>query len=200
VARSRGGASRRQWRLEEAAFGVCAHLGHGGARGGGACSVAFQGRRHMLGCRIWAAACAGGRPGAAARATPGAAQNGTGGEMGEGENGLMKWFGPLTPNALGPLQGLARPGRAAKLDLGFAPHPGFGAFFVCPQQCGDGKNRPNKHRIPSKSRLGGVFLSIPGLPNTPLVYLEISSWIPLTSLTSLHVAQHTVRRISIDNV
>jgi hypothetical protein len=63
--------------------------------------------------------------------------------------------------------GLARPGRAAKLDLGFAPHPGSGVFFVCAQQCAGGKNRPNKHWIPLKSRVREEFLSSPGLPNTP---------------------------------
>jgi hypothetical protein len=65
------------------------------------------------------------------------------------------------------IAGLVHPGRGAKLDLSFAPQPGSVTFFVCPQHCAGEKSRPNKHRIPSKSRLGGEFLSSPGLPNTP---------------------------------
>jgi hypothetical protein len=79
---------------------------------------------------------------------------------------LLQWFA-----------GLAHPGRAAKLDLGFAPHPGSGTFFVCPQQYADGKSRPNKYRISSKSRLSREFLSSPGYQTRPKsldVYLSQS--------------------------
>jgi hypothetical protein len=62
----RGGASCRLWRLEEAAFGVSARVGHGGARwrredaalgrGRRVSAVAFQGRGRVLGGRLGAAA------------------------------------------------------------------------------------------------------------------------------------------------
>jgi hypothetical protein len=86
----------------------------------------------------------------------------------EGERGAGEGLGGA-PGRYSVLQVSTRPGRAEKLDSGFTPHPGPEAFSVCAQQCGDGKNRPNKHRISSKSRLGGEFLSSPGLPNAPLV-------------------------------
>jgi hypothetical protein len=82
-----------------------------------------------------------------------------GGGLGPGL--LLHWFA-----------GLAHAGRAAKLDLSFAPHPGYGAFSVSPQQCTDGKSRPNKHRIPSKSWLGGEFLSSPGYQTRPKYNLQ----------------------------
>jgi hypothetical protein len=78
--------------------------------------------------------------------------------------GVLGGCGPL----LQYCAGLAHPGWAAKLDLSFAARPGSGPFFVLTQQCGGGRSRSNKHRIRSKSRLGGEFLSSPGLPNTPL--------------------------------
>jgi hypothetical protein len=42
----------------------------------------------------------------------------------------------------------------------------LGGFFVYPQHCAGEKSRPDKHRIFSKSRLGGEFLNNPKLPNT----------------------------------
>jgi hypothetical protein len=85
--------------------------------------------------------------------------------------GVLGGCGPL----LQYCAGLAHPGWAAKLDLSFAARPGSGPFFVLTQQCGGGRSRSNKHRIRSISRLGGDFLSSPGLPNTPYLYLVLRS-------------------------
>jgi hypothetical protein len=61
----------------------------------------------------------------------------------------------------------SRMSSEARFELRSSSRLGSGAFFVCAQQCADGKSRSNKYWILSKSRLGGEFLSSPGLPNTP---------------------------------